>query len=358
MFLFFNLFFYFFILLGCLSTCSLIFVICQTGVLFSIENVGVVFYFTSLGNLTYFFPTIKSVVFLLFFILFNFIFPIIHYFFQKNYKNLYNNFNFFFFVFFFIFLFFFFIIFFDPDSLVFSLKHNVFTFDGLFGILTIFRIIFVLSFFIFILYGHCGYKKLKITICFIFLFFLLVFLFVLCFLFFWFSFESDYLFIPLFIFFSFFLFLFYYFFKTVDSFVFTFVVPFYFLSLFLYIYCFGFVFCFLFFDVSFCLDEAIIKTFRGVGFYSFPEFQVFDVGFSVFFFYPEFSLDILQVSIDDSIEFLLQNIKAPHLLHTHAVEDLKKDLFFLLSRQEVDIANQKIVEFISLIYENQSIVYK
>jgi hypothetical protein len=106
------------------------------------------------------------------------------------------------------------------------------------------------------------------------------------------------------------------------------------------------------------MDSLIdISKYYGVDFFFFCEISSPIFSSSVVS-YCDFSFTALDSCVNKRVTHLLDSLHAPHLLHTPAIGDIKKELLYHLSRQEVDFANQKILNFINFIYQNQDVVYK
>jgi hypothetical protein len=378
MLFFVNLFFYFFMLSGCLLTSYFIYLIYKTGEIFSAiveESVEYFFCFTSVTNVTYFFSRWNALLFISFCLFFMFFFPMVYSCMKNNFKEYYGYTPniFYFYSYFFSFLFFFIFLLCRRYFALDVEGHFAFYVDQIYEMLDpFFKGIDVLPsypglFFFFVLLFFSLFVYFVITLLFdkkkyfnffghSFLFFVIFLLlaFILVFLFFFI--ESDFIYITSLFFFSFFICLYYFFFKPSNTSFFSFVFPFYFLSLFLYFSSFLLVLFFFFNTVS--VDACTTIRYFNIKFFLFTDFSFYRMGFDSFYFYSELSLEVLHELVDERVADVLKGINAPHLLYSPAVFYLKQELISQLSQQQVDLANERIINFIEFIYQHQNIVYK
>jgi hypothetical protein len=374
LFYFFKFFFSFFLFVNSLSTIYFLYNLSRSceRVFVPVGNDSIDYYisFSSSNSFSCFFSIFDSHFFIILSLIFLLVFfPMFHISFEKKYlKNKFNVFFFFIFLFFFVvFLFIYFIFLFNTSILTdmhFDSLKMFFEFvdSGQSGFL-IFMFIFLFFFFCFyFLYYYFDKKKLKGFLGFLFLFFVVFCLLLLVSIFFFFFFESD-----CFIFRRFGLFILFFclsisFFK-IDAGFFSFAIPIYFILFCLYLFSLILLYMYLLLDsdtflVRFPFLEICVKlSFMNISFYGFPEliFSQFDC---LVFFYPEFSSILLNTWVNLVVDTLFQNIQANHLLETKAFFDLKQELIYQLSRQQVDLANKRLEDFIYFIYKNQDFVYK
>jgi hypothetical protein len=354
-----KIFFYIIICSISLSTIYLLRHICKTGEIFSAIVDSNIEYFLCFPSpisknesVLYFLPLNWFFIFLFFHFLFFLFFPCFHIFFDKFYlevnkenggcfyKNLFG--------FLFLFLFFYnFGFYFNMEG---KLRSFYFYIDNPFVVF-----LFILLFFCFgfLVSYYNLYKKFSV----VFLFFDSL-LFSFCIYCLYFIFRKSF-FIPL-LFLSFFvLFLFFIFSKNVKIY-FPFILPFYLSIIVLYFFFSVSLFDFYLADSSYYLvtvDGCLVNTSSfGVNISLLKEI-LDDFAVSCVFSYSDLSTIDLDLCVDYLINKLLQSLHAPHLLHTQAIDDLKRNLLDHISRQDVQLANQKIIDFVHFIYEHQDIVY-